>query len=146
MFLGQYRHTIDSKGRLIVPARFRDYLSEGGFITQGFDRNLMVLTSQAFESITQRVNQLSLTDETARQLRRLIYATADRVELDRTGRVRIPQFLLEVAQFNTDAVVVGVGAYFEIWSPDAWDTQENLLQDPDANAHRFATLDLTTGP
>ena len=146
MFLGQYRHTIDNKGRLIVPARFRDYLAEGGFITQGFDRNLMVLTSQAFDSITERVNQLSLTDETARQLRRLIYATADRLELDKTGQIRIPQFLLAVAGFNTDAVVVGVGAYFEIWSPEAWDTQENLLQDPDANAHRFAALDLTTGP
>ena len=146
MFLGQYRHTIDNKGRLIVPARFRDYLADGGFITQGFDRNLMVLTSQAFDSITERVNQLSLTDETARQLRRLIYATADRVEMDKTGRIRIPQFLLGVAGFNSDAVLVGVGAYFEIWSPEAWDTQENLLQDPDANAHRFAALDLTTGP
>jgi MraZ protein len=146
MFLGQYRHTIDSKGRLIVPARFRDNLNEGGFITQGFDRNLMVLTSQAFESITRRVNELSLTDETARQLRRLIYATADRVEVDKTGRIRIPQFLLEIARFQSDAVVVGVGAYFEIWSPEAWDSQEELLQDPDANAHRFAALDLTTGP
>ena len=146
MFLGQYRHTIDNKGRLIVPARFRDFLSEGGFITQGFDRNLMVLTSQAFDSITQRVNQLSSTDETARQLRRLIYATADRVELDKTGRIRIPQFLQDVAGFNSDAVVVGVGAYFEIWAPDAWDSQESLLQDPEANAHRFAALDLTTGP
>ncbi len=146
MFLGQYRHTIDSKGRLIVPARFRDNLNEGGFITQGFDRNLMVLTSQAFELITRRVNELSLTDETARQLRRLIYATADRVEVDKTGKIRIPQFLLEIARFQSDAVVVGVGAYFEIWSPEAWDSQEELLQDPDANAHRFAALDLTTGP
>lgn len=146
MFLGQYRHTIDNKGRLIVPARFRDNLAEGGFVTQGFDRNLMVLTSQAFEAITRRVNELSLTDETARQLRRLIYATADRVELDKTGRIRIPQFLLEIASFDSDAVVVGVGVYFEIWSPAAWDTQEELLQDPDANAHRFAALDLTTGP
>ena len=146
MFLGQYRHTIDNKGRLMVPARFREILADGGYITQGFDRNLMVLTSQAFEFVSQRVNQLSLTDETARQLRRLIFATADRVDLDKTGRIRVPQFLMERAGFSGEAVIVGVGDYFEIWAPGSWDNQETMLQDAEVNAHRFEALDLSTGP
>ena len=145
MFLGQYRHTIDNKGRMIVPARFRDLLSDGAYIAQGFDRNLMVLTVASFEFISQRVNQLSLTDETARQLRRLIFASADRVDVDKAGRIRIPQFLLERATFDTEAVIVGVGDYFEIWAPDSWKKQESFLQDADANAQRFAALDLSTG-
>jgi MraZ protein len=146
MFLGQYRHSIDNKGRLMVPARFRDVLADGGYITQGFDRNLMVLTSQAFEFVSHRVNQLSLTDETARQLRRLIFATADRVDLDKTGRIRVPQFLMERAGFSGEAVIVGVGDYFEIWAPESWENQETMLQDAEVNAHRFEALDLSTGP
>ncbi len=146
MFLGQYRHTIDNKGRLMVPARFRDLMNEGGYITQGFDRNLMVLTAKAFEFVSQRVNQLSVTDETARQLRRLIFATADRVDLDKTGRIRVPQFLIDHAGFDSEAVIVGVGDYFEIWAPDSWQNQESMLQDSEVNAHRFEALDLSTGP
>jgi MraZ protein len=145
MFLGQYRHTIDAKGRLIVPARFRDLVDDGAYIAQGFDRNLMVLTSSAFEMVSQRVNRMSLTDEVARQLRRLIFATADRVELDKTGRIRLPQFLMDVAGLAGEAMVVGVGDYFEIWAPERWERQSNLLQDADANAERFAALDLSTG-
>lgn len=145
MFLGQYRHTIDDKGRLIVPARFRELMDDGAYITQGFDRNLMVLTADAFEMVSQRVNRMSLTDETARQLRRLIFATADRVELDKTGRIRVPQFLMDVAGLVGEAMVVGVGDYFEIWAPDYWTRQAHLLQDADANAERFAALDLATG-
>jgi MraZ protein len=146
MFLGQYRHALDNKGRLMVPARFRELLADGGYITQGFDRNLMVLTAQAFEFVSQRVNQLSLTDETARQLRRLIFATADRVDLDKTGRIRVPQFLIERAAFHGEAVIVGVGDYFEIWAPETWENQESMLQDAEVNAHRFEALDLSTGP
>jgi MraZ protein len=145
MFLGQYRHTIDNKGRLIVPARFRELLADGAYIALGFDHNLMVLTSVAFETVSHRVNQLSLTDEIARQLRRLIFATADRVVVDKAGRIRIPQFLLTTASFSSEAVIVGVGDYFEIWAPKFWEAQSNLLHDTDANAQRYAALDLSTG-
>ncbi len=143
MFLGQYRHTIDKKGRLIVPARFRELIAEGAYITRGFDRNLMVLTESAFELVYQRVNRMSMTDEAARQLKRLIFAMADRVELDKAGRIRIPQFLLEIARLDGEAMVVGVGDYFEIWTPEHWGDQADLLKDADANAQRFAALDLS---
>lgn len=143
MFLGQYEHTIDEKGRMTIPARFRDLLQNGAYITTGFDHNLMVLTADSFEKIYDRVNHLSMTDPTARQLKRLIFSNADRVEIDRAGRILIPQKLRETVQLKTDAVVLGVGDYFEIWSPDLWLQQNELLNDTEANAQRFSALDLS---
>jgi len=145
MFLGQYRHTIDEKGRLTVPARFRELLLEGAYVTQGFERNLMVLTSFGFESITHTVNHnSSITDPNARDLRRLLFSTAARVEPDSNGRILIPQFLRERNQLDGDAVLVGVGDYFEIWRPEHWDSRLDILMDTEANAQRFIGLDLST--
>lgn len=143
MFLGQYEHTIDEKGRMTIPARFRELLQEGAFITTGFDRNLMVLTADSFEKIYDRVNHLSMTDPIARQLKRLIFANADRLEFDRAGRILIPQKLREAVQLTSEAVVLGVGDYFEIWSPNLWQQQNELLSDTEANAQRFSALDLS---
>ncbi len=145
MFLGQYQHRLDSKGRLTIPSRYREMLAAGAYVTQGFDRNLMVLTPEAFQSISERVNQMSLTDPVARQLRRLIFATADRVEVDRSGRILIPQFLREVAQLENEAIIVGAGNYFEIWSPQEWAAQVDEIQDTEANAQRFAALEISAG-
>ena len=144
MFLGQYRHTIDDKGRLTIPARFRDLLEEGAYITQGFERNLMVLTSPGFEAMTHQVNRSSITDPTARALKRLLFSTADRVSPDKNGRILIPQFLRERNQLDGEAVLVGVGDYFEIWTPEEWDQQLDQLQDTEANEQRFIGLDLST--
>jgi MraZ protein len=143
MFLGQYEHTIDDKGRMIIPARFRDLIADGAFITQGFEHNLMVLTASSFQQISDRINRMSMTDPTARQLRRLLYSHADRLEVDRAGRILIPAFLREAAELTSNAFVVGVGDHFEIWSPEWWGKQDVLLQDSDANAQRFAALDLS---
>jgi MraZ protein len=143
MFLGQYEHTIDEKGRLTIPSRYRDLLQDGAYITQGFEQNLMVLTAAAFDHISNRVNRMSMTDPIARQLKRLIFSHADRVEVDRAGRILIPQFLRSSAQLDGAAIMVGVGDYFEIWSPEQWQEQNSLLQDGEANAQRFAALDLS---
>jgi MraZ protein len=143
MFLGQYRHNLDEKGRLTIPARFRDVLAEGAFLTLGFDRNLRLLTQADFELMAEKINHLSMTDPDIRQLRRLIFANASEVQLDRLGRTLIPQFLREFAGLESEAVIVGVGEAIEIWSPAAWAEQENMIQDADANARRYAELDLS---
>jgi MraZ protein len=145
MFMGQYRHNIDDKGRLTIPARYRDLLADGAYITQGFDKNLMVWPSVAFESIYQRVNQKSITDQTTRLLRRLIFSSGEQVSVDRVGRILVPQFLRNLVGLDGEVVVVGVGDYFEIWSPTTWDDQLAQLQDADANAQRFAAFDLSAG-
>lgn len=142
MFLGQHDHTIDEKGRLIVPARFREQLENGAYITRGFDQNLIVLTSSKFEQIYQRVNEMSITDLSARQLRRLMFANADLLQFDKTGRILIPQFLRESVKLDSNVVVVGVGEYFEVWSAEEWAKQSGLLNDGETNAQRFSALNL----
>jgi MraZ protein len=144
MFLGRYAHTFDEKGRIAIPTRFRDLLDGGAYLTQGFDKNLIVYRAQDFEQIYQQVNNLSITDPNARLLKRLIFANAIKVEVDKVGRILIPQYLKETVGLNgNNAVIVGVGDYFEIWSPEQWEIQNNQMQDSDTTAQRFAALNLT---
>jgi MraZ protein len=144
MFLGQYQHAIDNKGRLTIPSRFRELLAgDGAYILQGFDRNLIVLPGPAFERVSSRVNSLSITDSRARVLRRQIFSTAEKVEADKTGRILIPDFLRQAAHLEADAFVIGAGNYFEIWSPVLWGEQVANLQDDDSNGHRFDLLEIS---
>ena len=87
MFLGEYRHSIDNKNRLTVPVRYRDLMEEGAYIMRGLDRNLMVLTTKAFEAISQSLDQKSFTDPLTRDMRRLFFGTASRLEIDKAGRI-----------------------------------------------------------
>jgi MraZ protein len=145
MFLGQYHHSVDNKGRLTIPSRFRDYLlSDGAYVTLGFDHNLMLLSEPMFNIIYERVNRMNMTEPIARMLKRLIFASAERVEFDKVGRILIPEFLRESAGLIGEAVVVGVGSHLEIWEPVRWKEQVSKLQDEEANSQRFAMLDLST--
>ena len=142
MFLGQYQHSLDEKGRLTIPAAFRDTLGEGAFISQGFDRNLMIMSAAYFQLVYQRINAMSITDPAARMLRRLLLSSAYQVDIDRVGRILLPPNLRQFLALNGEAVLVGQGEYFEIWTPTEWGNQMQALQDVDANTQRFATLDL----
>lgn len=146
MFLGEYHHSLDNKDRLTVPARYRELLDDGAYILRGFDRNLMVLTTKAFEAISHRLDQLSMTDPLARALRRLIIGSATHLEVDKAGRILIPDFLCQKAGLSSDqeAILVGQGSYFEIWSSDEWALQQQALDQAEANAERFKVLDLST--
>ncbi len=144
MFFGQFRHNLDDKGRLTVPAVFRDSVGQGAFISQGFDRNLMVMTADYFQQVYARINAMSITDPSARLLRRLLLANAYQVEIDKAGRILLPQHLRHFLGLEAEAVVVGQGEYFEIWSPGGWQEQIQAIEDTEANAGRFAALDLST--
>ena len=144
MFLGQFYHNLDDKGRLTIPTSFRELLSNNGaYVLQGFEENLLVLPSPLFEIVSQRINQMSMTDPTTRLLRRLFFSTAKGVEVDKSGRILLPQFLRQSANLESQVIVVGNGAYFELWSPEHWSPQAELIQDTQTNAHRFAALNLT---
>jgi MraZ protein len=146
MFLGRYHHTIDEKGRMTIPARYRELLAaEGAYLTQGFDNNLNIFPQPIFERISKRVNQLSMTDPSARLLRRLMFSNAELVILDKTGRILIPQFLREEISLDSEAVIVGMGDYFEIWSTDQWAEQTTMMEESEPLAMRFMDLDLSTG-
>ncbi len=142
MFLGRYEHTVDEKGRLTIPARYRDLLEDGAYVTQGFDHNLIVHPISSFEEMSARINQLAFTDPVARQLKRYIFSTAERCEIDKAGRILLPQFLREIARLDGNVILIGAGAYFEIWSPADWAQQNVSLQDTEAAAQRFAVLSL----
>jgi len=143
MFLGQYQHSLDNKGRLIVPARFRDDLEEGGFVTRGFDRCLMVMTVDYFEAVYQRINAMNLADPSTRELRRMFFANAYSITTDKVGRISLPQDLRTFAQIEGEATIAGQGAYFEIWLPSLWENQVNDLENAEANTQRFSALDLS---
>jgi len=143
MFLGQYEHTIDDKGRLTIPARYRELLADGAYVTRGFDKNLYVLTTASFQHIFDQVNTTSLTNPASRSLRHLLFANAEKVEVDKLGRILIPQFLRQTAGLGSSAFVVGAGSFFEIWSPETWGAQNKLLDDADANAQLYAAFDLS---
>lgn len=144
MFLGQFQHNLDDKGRLMIPARFRELLEGGAFITQGFDKCLMVMTEAYFKQVYERIEAMNLADPTARLLRRLILSNAYGVEVDKIGRILVPQNLRTFLGVPSgELVVAGQGEYFEVWAPTTWAEQMALLQDVEANNARFSTLDLS---
>jgi MraZ protein len=145
MFLGQFQHNLDEKGRLMIPARYRELLAAGAFITQGFDKCLMVMTDAYFAQVYDRINSMNLADPTARLLRRLILSNAYAVEVDKVGRILVPGNLRQVIALNGEAIVAGQGDYFEVWNPADWSAQMDQLQDIETNNQRFATLDLSRG-
>jgi MraZ protein len=145
MFLGRYQHTIDDKGRLMVPARFRELLSNGAFVTQGFDGNLMVLTTESFNLISQKIRTMSITDPRARLLKRFLYSSGEQVEVDRAGRILIPQFLRQAAELDGDVIIVGVGEHFEIWSSDQWQEQARQIEEVKEQANLFTEYEIPAG-
>jgi MraZ protein len=131
----------------MIPARFRELLEGGAFITQGFDKCLMVMTESYFKQVYDRIEAMNLADPTARLLRRLILSNAYPVEADKVGRIVVPQNLRAFLGIeNGELVVAGQGEYFEVWTPALWSEQMTQLQDVEANNQRFSTLDLSAKP
>jgi MraZ protein len=143
MFLGTYEHTIDEKGRMTIPVRFRELIIDGAYVTLGIDHNLLVLTNDAFNKLSERINAMSITNSTARDLRRLMFANAVQIETDKAGRIIIPNFLRAKVQLESQAIVIGAGIYFEIWSPQIWSPKSENILNSEINNQRFETLDLS---
>ena len=145
MFMGEYTHAMDEKGRLTIPAKFREELAYGAVITRGYEKYLVIYTAEAFKRLDARAETLSPTDPENRALLRLTYSGASDVLPDRQGRVIVPPFLREYAGLASDCVVVGVGHYVEVWSKDGWAEQLRSVNDPAINTARFRALNLATG-
>ena len=145
MFIGLHNTSLDVKRRLALPHRYKGQLAEGVYVAQGFDRNLMLLTSDAFEAVARRIKGMNMADPLARLLFRMILGSATRLDLDKNGCIIIPQELIDFANIQDEALLVGQGDYFEIWSPMFWKEQEISLNNAEANAHRFSALTICTG-
>lgn len=143
MFLGTYEHTLDTKGRMTIPVKYRELLSDGAYITKGFDQNLMVLTAAVFQNLFDRVTSMNMANPTARELRRLMFGNAFGVEVDKAGRILIPQILRTHSSLDSEAIILGNGSYFEIWSPSLWQIHSDEQISIDAKNERYETLDLS---
>jgi MraZ protein len=124
MFYGEFAHTIDRKGRLIIPAKFRQALQantvETLFVTRGLDGCLFVFVEAEWRLYEARLKHIPFTKSEGRRFNRMFFSGATEVALDGLGRVLIPKTLKEFAQLNNDVVVVGVSNRIEIWSKDKW--------------------------
>ena len=144
MFLGHYSCVLNKDNRLRLPNGFSEFLKDGAYLIQGFDRNLMILTTDAFNEVYKCVTSVSITDPIARLLLRLIIGTTSKLDVDIDWSVRLSPSLIHYANLNLEAIVVGQGDYFEVWSPELWALQESILNDTEANAERFSTLMIAT--
>lgn len=141
MFLGRYAHTLDAKGRLAVPARFRDALAGGVVVTRGIDRCLALYPMAAWMPLAEQISALPITDPDARTFRRMVFAEAAHLELDGQGRILVPPELRRYAELDREALVVGVNTSIEIWSPARWDAVTAVMDhDGAAIAQRLASL------
>lgn len=120
MFIGEYKHNLDSKGRLAIPAKFRTKLSGGGVITRGLDRSLFLLASKEWESLAQKLIGLPLAQSNSRAFVRLMLAGAMEVNLDNQGRILIPDYLRGYSNLKKQIIVAGLYNRIEIWNADSW--------------------------
>jgi MraZ protein len=121
MLLGEFRHTIDEKGRLTIPAKFRGLLAAGMVITRGFDRNLMAFSLEGWDELAARVKSLPWGDPSAREFRRRVFSGAVDLVPDRQGRVLLPPYLREFANIDNDVVITGMLDHLEIWNEEDWE-------------------------
>ena len=127
MFMGEYNHIIDAKGRLIIPARFRELLGEEFILTKGLDGCLSIYPMDAWEAFETKLRALPLTNKNARTFTRFFVAGATNCELDRQGRILVPQTLREFAGLEKEVVLTGNLDRIEIWSKEKW--SENCIYD-----------------
>ena len=141
MFMGEYNHTIDAKGRLIVPAKFREILGDNFIVTKGLDGCLFVYPNDAWTRFEEKLKSLPLTNKNARQFTRFFLAGAAACEVDKQGRILLPQVLREFASLEKDVVLVGVASRIEIWSRERWDESMNTYDgDMDEVAENMESL------
>ncbi len=133
-FVGLYRHQIDDKGRLAVPSKMRAQLAGMFHVAQWLDTCLAILPDDEWDRITSSVAALPMTDPRTRALERRLFGKAVRLELDRQGRILLPQHLREFAGLEGEVVVVGLQNRVELWSQDRWDAQSAVLDDEAAFA------------
>jgi MraZ protein len=139
VFLGRYSHNIDDKGRLAIPARFRDGLGSEVVITRGIDRCLSLYPLEAWQPLAEKVSALSISDPDARNFRRMFFAEAAYLDFDRQGRILVPPELRRYAGIEREAVIIGMNTYLEIWSPQRWDAQSDMMdQEASSIAERLA--------
>ena len=141
MFMGEYNHTIDAKGRLIVPTKFSETLGDTFVVTKGLDGCLFVYDNEEWGIFEEKLKSLPITNKEARQFVRFFLAGAAEVEVDKQGRILVPNVLREFAELNKDVVLIGVASRIEIWSKERFEGM-TAYEDMDEIAEHMAELGL----
>ncbi|HOG58476.1 MAG TPA: division/cell wall cluster transcriptional repressor MraZ [Anaerolineaceae bacterium] len=144
MFVGQFDHNIDAKGRLTVPSNFREQAPEGFFVTKGFDSNLIAYPRDVYEYMAANINGLSVTDPESRTLRRMFFSNTVALAYDTAGRILLPAFLREAAQITSACKLIGNGDNFEIWSMELWLQENERNASDEMNSSRWAKFNIST--
>ena len=139
--MGEYNHTIDAKGRLIIPSKFREILGDAFVVTKGLDGCLFVYDNEEWKRFEEKLRSLPITNKEARQFVRFFLAGATEAEVDKQGRILIPNVLREFAEITKDVVLVGVGSRIEIWSRERFEETASF-EDMDEIAEHMAELGL----
>jgi len=121
MFMGEYNHTIDTKGRLIIPAKFREILGDEFVVSKGMDGCLFVFDKEEWDALEKKISSLPLINKQARNFARYFLSGSMNVEVDKQGRILLPSNLREYAELGKEVVLAGVGSRVEIWSKEKWE-------------------------
>ena len=129
MFMGEYRHSLDGKNRLIIPARFRDELGDAFVVTRYLDGCLTIYTPAQWEKLTERLSAIPMTNKAGRQLSRMFHSMAMECSPDSQGRIQLPQSLIKAAEITKKCAVIGAGDHVEIWAEEKWDAYNEITDE-----------------
>lgn len=139
MFMGEYNHTVDAKGRMIVPSKFREQLGDEFVVTKGLDGCLFVYENTEWKILEEKLKNLPLTNANARKITRFFLAGACQCEVDKQGRILLPAVLRSFAGLEKEVALVGVGSRIEIWDKATWE-EKNQYDDMDEIAENMEGL------
>ncbi|MDS1029567.1 division/cell wall cluster transcriptional repressor MraZ [Bacillota bacterium LX-D] len=141
MFMGEFQHSIDGKGRLIIPAKFREGLGDSFVMTKGLDNCVFIYPREEWSKLEQKLRKLPFTKSDVRAFVRFLFSGATECELDKQGRVLLPQVLRDHARLEKDVVVIGVSTRVEVWSKEVWE-KYNLAAQNDYEKIAETIIDL----
>ena len=129
MFIGEFKHSIDEKGRVSIPSKFRAGLASGCVVTRGLDHCLWIYPIDEWQALAEKIANLPITQKNARSFSRLMLAGASDVNLDRIGRVNLPNYLRQYADLKKEVVIIGIYNRIEIWPFDAWENFKKEMEE-----------------
>ncbi len=128
MFLGEFQHTVDQKGRLAIPAKFREELADGAVVTRGLDKCLVIYPRIEWQALAEKVSRLPQTQPNVRTLSRLLFSGAVDLSLDGQGRTILPQYLREYAGITANVAVIGLYQRIEVWCLEDWNAVKTTTE------------------
>lgn len=143
MFAGQFEHTIDDKGRITFPSRFRELLADGAYLTRGLEKNLILMPNANYLKISSDMATMNSLDPKVADLSQYLFGNGSKIDFDSAGRFVIPPFLREFAGLQTAVMVIGNNTNITLWTPERWAEKQKLFDNAENVAALFSGLNLS---